>query len=116
MLKVILGLVVLALACVIFFVGHEMPDRFGREFEFPEEKLPPTQKTGAEIQELKVGARVYQRHVTNRPIATILEVEKAHEFPSGEIDPGVLIEFKGGTQVWVRRKHLDKMLIETPRP
>lgn len=116
MLKLVPGLVVLALAGVIFLAGHEMPDGFGREFEFPEEKVPPKRRVGAEIQDLKVGARIYQWHVPNHPIAIILKVEEAHEFPDGEIDPGVLLKFKEGPQFWLRREHLNKMLIETPRP
>jgi hypothetical protein len=112
MLKIILCVVALALIGLIHFAWRDMPDQYGRELEFPDDKTPTERKLIAEVQQLRKGSRVYYLHIKNRPFGIVLDEDRAHEFPEGQIDSGVLIEFKEGTRVWLRREHLKTCFIE----
>lgn len=113
MLKVAICAISLALAGLLYFLGRELPDRFGREFEYADGETAPRKILISEKKDLQLGLRIYYPHVRHRSFGKVAGVERNHEFPSGLIADAVLIEFKEGTQVWVRRDHLDKFQIET---
>ena len=114
MLKVIFCTVGLALIALVHFAWRGVPDHYG--FEYADDEAPTARKTVAEVKELRAGTRIYISEGTKRPFGIVVAEEAEHEFGDGKIDPRVLIEFKAGTQFWLRREHLGKCYIYDVKP
>jgi hypothetical protein len=59
--------------------------------------------------ELKVGAKLFNLSENTKHVFTVVEVDRAYDFPDGDIRPGVRIRSEVlGRSTWVPRENLNK--------
>jgi hypothetical protein len=72
-------------------------------------KTVPPQPVPLSTNELKVGAKLFNSTENTNHVFTVIEVDRAYDFPNGDIRPGVRIRSEViGRSTWVPRENLDK--------
>ncbi|HEX7862817.1 MAG TPA: hypothetical protein VF773_20965 [Verrucomicrobiae bacterium] len=112
MLKLVVATLVLGVILLLAFVNPSPAHDVLQTAEFPADNS--TNRVNiAELQTLRIGAPLFHA-LNNRPFAIVAAIDPAYEFSDGTIAPAVMVEFKGGTQLWLQRKHLSHLHTHTP--
>jgi hypothetical protein len=78
----------------------------------PAKAMPPDHPAGVPLgtNELKAGAKLINPAFPNRFRWTVVAIDRAYEFPDGEIRPAVQVTGDNGT-IWLPRDKVEKLMV-----
>src|SRR5688500_10563626 len=112
MLKLIVPTLALVSILFVALINRSPVNDVLQSAEFPEAN-PSNRISVAELPTLRPGATLYHA-LSPRPFAIVAATDPTHEFSDGAIAPAILVEFKNGTQFWLRQKHVNRMFTDKP--